>query len=232
MDDLCCIVHYNARDAKYSKIKPVSSINKTKINAAKSLRESLGGVHHHKEQCDLIPETVNETKDGIHLEPCYKKFTIILSQKDAPNLSPPPQKKGQDYLETMVLIMCTLRNAIFEKSIKSSVQQKTYLPITVCTEQAVNTVKLAAEANEDQILFFEIKDLDLIAKEFKYHECCYKDFTRKEKHLTPSLYGKGNFEKVKACIEEKVLTENQAVSMHILHDLYGLSTDGTRYRSK
>ena len=71
----------------------------------------------------------------------------------------------------------------------------------------------------------------MIPKEFKYHECCYKDFTRKEKHLTPSLYGKGNFEKVKACIEEKVLTENQAVSMRILH-LYGLSTDATRYRRK
>ena len=65
MDDLSCIVHYNARDAKYSKIKPVSSINKTKINAAK-LRGSLGGVHHHKEQCDLIPEAINETKHGIH----------------------------------------------------------------------------------------------------------------------------------------------------------------------
>ena len=72
----------------------------------------------------------------------------------------------------------------------------------------------------------------MIAKEFKCHECCYKDFTRNEKHLTPSLYGEGNFEKVKACIEENVLTENQAVSMHILHDLYGLSTDDTRYRSK
>ena len=56
MDDLSCIVHYNARDARYSKIKPVSSIDKTKINAAKSLRESL--VYHHKEQCDLIPETM------------------------------------------------------------------------------------------------------------------------------------------------------------------------------
>ena len=94
-----CIVHYNARDAKYSKIKPVSSINKTKINAAKSLRESLGGVHHHKEQCDLIPETINETKDGIHLEPRHKKFTIILSQKNVPDLSLPlplPPKKNKD----------------------------------------------------------------------------------------------------------------------------------------
>ena len=132
MDDLSCIVHYNDRDARYSKIKPVSSINKTKINAAKSLRESLGGVHHHKEQCDLIPETINEMKHRIHLEPCYKKFTIILSQKDVLNLSPCP-RKGQDYLETMVLKMCTLRNAILR-------QQKTYLPITVCTEQVVNTM--------------------------------------------------------------------------------------------
>ena len=72
----------------------------------------------------------------------------------------------------------------------------------------------------------------MIAKEFKYHECCYRDFTRKEKHLTPSLYGKRNFEKVKACIKQKVFTENQAVSMRLLHDLCGLSTDDTRYSSK
>ena len=58
-----------------------------------------------------------------------------------------------------------------------------------CTEQAVNTINQAAEANKAQTLFFEIKDLDLIAKEFEYHECCYKDFTQKEKHLTPSLHG-------------------------------------------
>ena len=102
-----------------------------------------------------------------------------------------------------------------------------------CTEQAVNTIKQAAEANEDQTLFFEIKDLDLIAKEFKYHECCYEDFTRKEKHLTPSLYGKGNFEKVKACIEKKFsLKIRQYQCVFCMHDLYGLSTDDTRYRSK
>ena len=120
----------------------------------------------------------------------------------------------------------------FCKKYQIKYQQKINLPITVCTEQAVNTIIQAAEANEDQTLFYGIKDLDLIAKEFKYHECCYEDFTRKEKHLTPSLYGKRNFEKVKACIEEKVLTEDQAVSMRILHDLYGLSTDDAGYRSK
>ena len=96
--------------------------------------------------------------------------------------------------------MCTLRNAIFAKSIESNVNKN--LLANNGTEQAVNTIKQAAEASKAQTLFFKIKDLDLITKEFKYHECCYKDFTRKEKHLTPSLYGKGNFEKAKACIEK------------------------------
>ena len=158
-------------------------------------------------------------------------FTIILSQKDVPNLSPlPPKRKrlsGDNGAKNVHPKECN-----FCKKHRNKHQQKIYLPITVCTEQAVNTIIQAAEANEDQTLFFGIKDLDLLVKEFKYPECCYKDFTRKEKHLTPSLYGKGNFEKAKACIEEKVLTENQAVSKSILHDLYGLSTDDTRYRSK
>ena len=74
-----------------------------------------------------------------------------------------------------MLKMCTLRNAILQK-VSNQASTKIYLPITVCTEQAVNTIIQAAEANEDQTLFFGIKDLDLIAKEFKYRECCYKDF--------------------------------------------------------
>ena len=173
----------------------------------------------------------NETKHGIHLGPRYKKFTIILSQKDVPNLSPPPLPEKdktiwRHWCQNVYPMECN-----FFKKYRIKRQQKNLLANN-CTEQAVNTIKQAAEANKGQTLFPEIKDLDLIAKEFKYHECCYKDFTRKEKHLTPSLYGKGNFEKVKACIEKKVLTENQAVSMHILHELYGLSTDDNRYRSK
>ena len=110
-------------------------------------------------------------------------------------------------------------------------QKSTCQSITVCIEQAVNTIKQAAEANEDQSLY-KIRNLDLIAKEFKYHERCHKDYTWKGKLSTPCLYEKkGNFEKVKEK-EEKVLTESQAVSMCILHDLYGLSTDDIRYYSK
>ena len=83
--------------------------------------------------------------------------------------------------------------------------------------------------------------IKILAKEFKYHESCYKEFTRKKKK-TPSLSQKekdaprysldGNFEAVRECIEEKILKENQAVSMKVVHDIFGLETEDTRYRSK
>jgi hypothetical protein len=43
----------------------------------------------------------------------------------------------------------------------------------------------AAESKGDQSLYFEIKDADLIAREFKYHENCYKEYTRKENLSKP-----------------------------------------------
>jgi hypothetical protein len=43
---------------------------------------------------------------------------------------------------------------------------------------------------------------------------------------------KGNFDKVTDYIQRKVLSPNQAISMIVLHDLYGLHTQDTRYRSK
>lgn len=96
-------------------------------------------------------------------------------------------------------------------------KQQHYFPITVTTEQATNTLKQAAEANKDQSLFYKIKDVDLIAKEFKYHDSCYKEFTQKKKK-TPSLSGKGqetqryslygDFQAVMEYIEEKILGES------------------------
>ena len=43
---------------------------------------------------------------------------------------------------------------------------------------------------------------------------------------------KGNFDKVTDYIQRNVLSPNQAISMIVLHDLYGLHTQDTRYRSK
>ncbi len=88
---------------------------------------------------------------------------------------------------------------------------------------AVTSIKEAAEANDEK-LFYEINHLDLIAKEFKYHDFCYREFTRKKpvQSQTSIETLQGNFDAVIRCIEERILSQNQAISITVLHDLYGV----------
>ena len=87
-------------------------------------------------------------------------------------------------------------------------------------------------------MYYEIKDLDLIAKEFKHHDVCYREFTRKEdithekRKSLEDVRGAGNFEVVAKCVKEKILNENEAVSMTVLHELYRLHPEDGRYRGK
>eukprot|EP00794_Sanderia_malayensis_P019309 gene19309-21233_t len=236
MEQLSCIVHFSINDSKYTRIKTISDINKEKIYAAKALKQELGGANHHKEQCESVPDEIDYGKTGIYLEPCYKKFVRILSDKqslkdqpgcsnDVPsNQTRPKRGKSLDSTDARGVYP---KECNFCKKYRIKRHQKHYYPTTISTlqhntfntfQQAVSTIKQAAEANEDQSLYFEIKDLDLIAKEFKYHNSCYKEYTRKEKvSLSTVAEGdereSGDFKAVVKCIAEKVLQENQAVSM-------------------
>ena len=44
-------------------------------------------------------------------------------------------------------------------------------------DEAEDTIKAVAKAKNPN-LYFEIKDVDLFAKEFKTHVHCYREFTR------------------------------------------------------
>lgn len=244
MDERYCIVHYEIRDAKYSNLKEISSVNKEKIYAAKNLRQSLGGPNQHADQCLLIPEETDPVQHGIHLVPCYKKFTLILSKEkslfpdnlDSESSSPssrPPKRAKTSHGGSSSNVYPKECN--FCKKFRIMKKNKVHFPITVCTENAVQTIKESAESKEDQNLFFEVKDADLIAREFKYHESCYKEYTRKQKSsvkVDEKERSLGDFDQVKKCVEEKILSQNQAISMRILHDHFGVHTEDTRYRSK
>lgn len=43
---------------------------------------------------------------------------------------------------------------------------------------------------------------------------------------------KDDFQAVVDCIEKRVLSQNQAVSMSLIHELYGIHVHDTRYRNK
>ena len=78
-------------------------------------------------------------------------------------------------------------------------------PYTIVTFVAANSIKAAAKVKNEN-LYIEIKDLDLIAKEFKVHKHCYQQFTygytkgvhNEEQQSTSNdpKYDSGNFELV------------------------------------
>lgn len=242
---LVCIVHYpNKDESKYSAIKDISTINEERIRLAKSERESYTDENFHREQCESIPDEINHDKHGIHLDPCYKKFTLILSKKKkepteksqrlSERLSSPPRKDALVYPKECNI--CKL----YKIKVKGSFE----FPITISTLNATETVKAAA-MSKNQDMYYEIKDLDLISKEFKYHSSCYQDFTRgysaKCRQETSTSSTKSTLEEttpvkrtfdikaVEEFIKINVLRDHKTVSMSELQEIYGDKTQKDIY---
>ena len=119
-------------------------------------------------------------------------------------------------------------------------------PYKISTFNTATTIKAAAR-EKNKTLFEEVKDLDLIAKEFKVHKMCYQKFTlgcSSSSSISGSaassnaeienepVYEKGNFNEVQNYIKDIVLEQGKVASMKTLHEIYGLGIGDTRYRSK
>ena len=101
---------------------------------------------------------------------------------------------------------------------------------------------------KDSSLYVEIVDLDLIAKECKYHQVCYQHFTREYlsgDRLTNNTDAKNNENTIGNVNEERKLDavekyvsgnilerDGKAVSMDILQKVYGIGVNDRRYRHK
>ena len=158
---------------------------------------------HHEYQCKSIPSSFNNGWDGIHLEPCYKRFAHIISQHEKTQSSTSdshtvssPRPKWQKMITARIF---SWRNVVFVINTEySTIKKEIPTTITTCADQ---TILDAAEANENQTLYFQIKDIDLIASKFKYHTSCYREFTRKyslhKSQQNEKAYEKGNLEMLK-----------------------------------
>ena len=144
---------------------------------AKSEREKLSGDNQHDSQCKLIPDIINNNIHGIHMDPCYKRFTLILSRnKDVEDKSRSSKRLSQgssSKFETTAQLFpeeCYIckKNRVQHKG------KKVY-PVKVTTDDAVISIKTAAQSKNSDMY---IKDMCLFAKEFKTHMHCYKEFTR------------------------------------------------------
>ena len=114
--------------------------------------------------------------------------------------------------------------------------------MTVHTLNVERAIKAAAKV-KNPTLYFEIKDVDLIVRELRYHKSCYKAFTE-EPALSAShtqsvdelldeeveeQQQTGDFESICEYITHHVLDEKAAVSMSVLHTIYGLRPSDSRF---
>ena len=101
------------------------------------------------------------------------------------------------------------------------------------TEEAIQE---AAKLRNCEDVLRDIRDVDLLAKEFQVHDKCRLDYTRKHDSIEngeKDIQTFGNFDAVKNFLEDHVLKSNQPASISFIHDLYADDHDGdTRYRSK
>eukprot|EP00112_Aurelia_sp_Birch-Aquarium-sp1_P020544 Seg5318.1 transcript_id=Seg5318.1/GoldUCD/mRNA.D3Y31 product="hypothetical protein" protein_id=Seg5318.1/GoldUCD/D3Y31 len=101
-------------------------------------------------------------------------------------------------------------------------------------------VKIAAELHNDEEMTLVVSGEDLIAKEFRFHEKCYKDYTRIGSKSTQtevceessSSVNVGDFDALREFVQEHVIDGDQSVSMMLLTEIYGLNKEVTRVRSK
>ena len=259
MDGRFCIVHYEGH-RHYEAIKDISQVNEQRIRLAKKERETVGGANYHITQCQLIPEVIDNERHGIHLEPCYKLFTFILSKRK--ELKPTETRQSARLSSTLSESKNKWtypKECYICKKYKIKYKREMKYPKTISDNRAAFTIKAAAKEN-DPDMYYEIKDVDLYSSEFKYHqEPCYKKFCKgyyasdRERELEAntvtesnesndlgileeaepctSSYASGNYDAVKNLIKENVIKGNQAISITALHEVYGLETEG-EYKSK
>ena len=174
-------------------MKEVNENNKQKIRAAKQVQEQLGGANFHQKQCNGICDTIDRNH-GIHMAPCYKKFTLILSSQSKETFTPKRLFERQPIsLESTSTWVCP-GDCNFCHKIRIKYKGQVVLPRKITTFNATKTVKESAKV-KDSSLYAEIADLDLIAKEFKYHQVFLSYFTREYlsgDRLTDSTDAKNN----------------------------------------
>ena len=237
MDSLECIVHYNLKDVQYSNVTPLSENAHGRLLEAKAIRQELGGENEHKHQCDSISAFINPSRHGIHLEPCYKKFTLIISSNKRKHLSDDhgSEKRYRSKRTSQAGQILFRDHCYFCKQKRKTVKGKVQVSHKLTLKSTELTIKAAAEERQDDEVLRDIRDADLLAKEFQVHDKCRLEYTRKRMSVEGegSNEPSGNLKLVKEFIKSNITEGNQAVSMAVVHEMY---VDGhlgdTRYKSK
>ena len=195
----------------------------------KEIRQKDNEENQHQEQCNSVPLIgFDPSVHGIHLEPCYKKFSKIISIARKKNADEAEgtrikRKKSEECLNTVGLFPKT---CVFCDQQRKSVNKTVYTLHKITTNDAVELVKKAAEIKNDEQLLLRIRGADLTAKDMQMYRICCIDYTRiimmksKPSEADETEFKCGDFESVKSFVSGSILTLNQTVSRTVLHHIY------------
>ena len=98
------------------------------------------------------------------------------------------------------------------------------LLINLCTKQAEQSLRNAADVLKDDFLKRKIALPDLIAQEAKYHKVCHQNYLSAANRVTlpakdRTVYEKA-FDKVKEIVDVKIIRECRAIEMSTLREQY------------
>ena len=144
-----CIVHYPGYDT-YFQLHVITPNNEIRLREAKECRTQLLGENYHKEQCDTIPNVIDQEKHCIDSAPCYKKFTLIISDKRAIKKTTEASDDNRRTSNRITLpspsqIIYPEECYFYKKKIKRYGGKIEKKQIMITTLMAVNTIKKAAE---------------------------------------------------------------------------------------
>ena len=125
-----------------------------------------------------------------------------------------------------------------------TVKSKKYFPKNIVTISVCDSVKRAAILHNDEELILLVADEDLIAREFKMHEKCFRDYTRicsKQNTNSASNFtssydenddSKNRLEYLCQFERNRIIDGEQSLSIKLLTEVYGLDEKDCRMRAK
>ena len=146
------------------------------------------------DRCNSWPTESNSELLGQHRW-CYKKFTNVyrlpMSEKSTSELlSYPVDSEQQTSRRSSRSNLQSTHGLLFPQDIcmfcgKGKYYTRTKSKLVKCvTQSAESSIKEAAIANKDHELLSRVMDIDLIAKEARYHEYCRKLYIMKKREAT------------------------------------------------
>ena len=238
-----CIIHFK-RHKKWEEVRPLTEHSFATIQSSVDIRSRQDNfVHQLIDICRRVPKTFDITHHGAHRW-CYKQFTntarlklkeiISAAITECQSLSTAEQRGA--VIPTVTSSGLFPAICLFCGTKKRVVNRKPYQLLKCHTLKAEANIKRAAQEKKDFVILNSIANIDMVAMEVQYHECCRRNYVLRpdRSHRAPSFQDESYlhnlkeqraaydaaFEHICQYIEEEVIGGGNVMHLAILREKY------------